>query len=134
MDYEGAEGTTKNAQGWQRFSKDYFRKLLDIDRNREVDAEALSDIDLILNEPKKEIRWFSEKNVILISQGKSPIVNDQFVYSFLEYEQFIYQTLVHHNAGEGGQAFDVPQAVHVGVGGVHSTERNYGNRGCRHNM
>lgn len=59
----------------------------------------------------------------MINDGLSPIINKKFVEYFPEYEPFIGQKLIHHHAGEDGQAFAVPEGVHVGEGGVHNAEK-----------
>lgn len=108
MDYMGQSPSSSrpnniNAQGWKREKKDYFEKLL---------AEH-SD-------------WFDEDNTLLIKKGKSPVVNKTFIEHFPEYAPFEGQKLIHHHAGEDGQAFAVPEGVHVGEGGVHNAEKWFG--------
>jgi len=70
-------------------------------------------------------------NFALIKSGQSPVINKQFLDFLPEiyremYSKFAGQKLIHHHAGEGGQAFAVPEGVHVGVGGVHNAEKHFG--------
>lgn len=105
MDFEGqlpasSRPDSINAQGWKREKKDYFNKLL-----------------------AEHSEWFDEENTKLITKGKSPVINKTFLNFFPDYAPFEGQKLIHHHAGEDGQAFAVPEGVHVGEGGVHNAEK-----------
>lgn len=108
MDFKGqlpsdSRPSSINAQGWDRNADSYFRKLL----NEHSD-------------------WFDTQNTKRILNGESPIINDTFLEHFPQYEEFWGQKLIHHHAGEDGQAFAVPEGVHVGEGGVHNAEKWFG--------
>ena len=107
MDFTGTGGS--NARGWQRDSYEYFDKLL-----------------------KMYPKAFSTTNTDLIKNRKgNPKIDVDFL-NFLpeeyrkQYANYIGQELIHHHAGEGGQAFAVPAGVHVGYGGVHNAEKQFG--------
>ena len=107
MDFTGTGGS--NARGWQRDSYEYFDKLL------KMYPEA-----------------FSPTNKDLIKNRKGSPTIDVVFLNFLpeeyrkQYSKYIGQELIHHHAGEGGQAFAVPAGVHVGYGGVHNAEKQFG--------
>ncbi|MGE6375973.1 T7SS effector LXG polymorphic toxin [Peribacillus muralis] len=106
MNYKGKKKSGTNAAGWERSASKHFNELLD-------------------NHPE----FFSEANVERIENGLVPIVDDDFIKHFPQYNNTKGDKLIHHHIGGGGQAAAVPQSLHKGFGGIHNFEKEHNIRG-----
>ncbi|MHC5531782.1 T7SS effector LXG polymorphic toxin [Priestia megaterium] len=106
MPFEGKGSRISNSEGWRRDLQYFWKELLE----RHPDA-------------------FSTKNRTII-EGKNPFtnspVNDEIFRNY--FEQYDLKgvrgdKLIHHHIGGGGQAFPVPQKLHLGFGGIHKIEK-----------
>ncbi|MCL2172722.1 MAG: hypothetical protein FWB84_03660 [Candidatus Bathyarchaeota archaeon] len=104
MKYKGDQSNA-NSQGWERNSEGFFKELKG-------------------NHPE----YFSDANSQLIDSGKAPIVDDQFVQHFPQYEAYTGDGLKHHHIGGGSTAVAVPEGYHTGYGGIHNDEKTSGIR------
>ena len=95
---EGMKGT--NSQGWKRNANYFFTEL-----------------------SRTHPELFSSANMRRISRGKIPIVDEQFLKYFPQYNDYMGEVLRHHHIGGGGQAMPVPDSLHLGSGGIHNVEK-----------
>ncbi len=103
MDFKGQGQSRTNAQGWLRDQSTYF-------------------IELLASHPDA----FSERNIKLINEKRSPYCDDMFTEYFKVYKGYEGGRLVHHHIGRDGQAIALPQDLHVGTAGVHIAEVKVG--------
>ena len=106
MNYKGKKKSGTNAAGWERSASKHFDELLD-----------------------KHPEFFSEANVERIENGLVPIVDEDFIKYFPQYNDCMGDKLIHHHIGGGGQAAAVPQSLHKGFGGIHNFEKEHNIRG-----
>ena len=83
----GASGT--NAFGFNSGGNAYFRELF-----------------------RTNPQMFSEQNVRLISSGKNPIIDTQWIQYNPTHQTFRNETLVHHHWMQGNIAVAIPTSVH----------------------
>ncbi|MFT8352939.1 RHS repeat-associated core domain-containing protein, partial [Clostridium saccharoperbutylacetonicum] len=105
MEFKGkAKGKSgRNSAGWERNSSKYFKEL-----------------------SKVHPEYFSEENLKKIRENKIPRIDDQYLEHFPQYKEYKDQVLRHHHVGEGGQAYAIPNSLHIGYGGVHNFEKSAG--------
>lgn len=106
MPFVGKGEKYTNAEGWRRDLKYFWSELLD--RHPET---------------------FSPNNRAIIEDRNpftdSPVNDKVFREYFSQYDVKGVRgdKLVHHHIGGGGQAFPVPQKLHLGSGGIHNIEK-----------
>ena len=103
MPYVGQGMKNANSQGWMRDPKFFFTEL----------SNAHPEL-------------FSVDNMQRIANGRAPIVDEQFLEYFPQYKDYIWQELIHHHIGGGGQAMPIPDGLHPGSGGIHNIEKLHG--------
>ncbi|WP_234969346.1 hypothetical protein [Bacillus massilinigeriensis] len=103
MNFKGKSNSGTNAAGWERNAKKFFNTLL-----------------------KSNPEFWSIDNTALIKRGRVPIVDEQFVKHFPQYNEYLKDPMRHHHIGEGGQAVALPKSLHPGYGGIHNIEKDWG--------
>ena len=103
MNFKGKNKCNTNSEGWERNANKFFKQL-----------------------SKKHPEYFSDNNMDLIKNKKSPVVDEVFVASFPDYSEYSGDKLIHHHIGGGGQAATYPETLHNGFGGVHNFEKESG--------
>ncbi|MCB2362504.1 hypothetical protein LGL00_26405 [Clostridium estertheticum] len=58
-----------------------------------------------------------------------PVVDEDIIKHFPQYNNRVGDKLIHHHIGGGGQATAVPETLHKGFGGIHNVEKEIGIRG-----
>ena len=103
MPFVGKGSKNANSQGWLRDSKYFFNEL-----------------------SKTHPELFSDTNMRAIANGDIPVVDEQFLKYFPQYEEYFGNVIRHHHIGGGSQATPVPKSIHEGSGGIHNVEKSNG--------